>query len=381
MTSIEKRTRDKKISWLARWRDPDGRQRKRTFSRKVDAERFLTSISSSMLVGNYVDPAAGRETVGAYARTWLDRQVQLKPSTRAWYATIIQAHIEPTFGATPLSRMERSTVATWVAGLAGSGRAPATVRGRHRVLSIILASAVTDGRIARNVASGVPLPRAKGRTKRFLDHGQVAALAEATGEYGLLVRVLAFTGLRFGEAAALRVADVDLLRRRLTVARSVTEVNGHLVWGEPKSHHARSVPIPASLVTELARVCEGKRPEDLLFTAPDGGALWLRNWRRRVFDPAARADGLDGLTPHELRHTAASLAVAAGANVKAVQQMLGHASAAMTLDVYAGLFDDHLDAVAERMDQAAAAARRDPDVPRTCPEGTVTPFTVREQGR
>jgi integrase len=85
----------------------------------------------------------------------------------------------------------------------------------------------------------------------------------------------------------------------------------------------------------------------------------LRNWRRRVFDPALQRAGLGDLTPHELRHTAASLAVAAGANVKAVQRMLGHASAAMTLDVYSGLFDDDLDAVADRLDEAAVRARAD----------------------
>ncbi|SDY90088.1 Phage integrase family protein [Modestobacter sp. DSM 44400] len=83
----------------------------------------------------------------------------------------------------------------------------------------------------------------------------------------------------------------------------------------------------------------------------------LRNWRRRVFDPALKVAGLGELTPHELRHTAASLAIAAGANVKAVQRMLGHASAAMTLDVYSGLFDDDLDAVVDRLDAASQTAR------------------------
>jgi integrase len=85
----------------------------------------------------------------------------------------------------------------------------------------------------------------------------------------------------------------------------------------------------------------------------------LRNWRRRVFDPALQRAGLGDLTPHELRHTAASLAVAAGANVKAVQRMLGHASAAMTLDVYSGLFDGDLDAVADRLDAAARTSLQD----------------------
>jgi integrase len=374
MGSIEKRARDGKITWLARWRDPGGRQRKRSFPRKLDAERYLTSIESGKLAGAYVDPAAGQLTLGRCAALWLERQVQLRPSTRARYGEIIRVHVEPTLGSVPLAKLERSMITAWVAELSESGLAGATVRHVHRVLHMILASAVADGRIVRNVASGVPLPRAKGRGKRFLTHEQVAALAEATGEYGAVVRVLAYCGLRFGELAALRVAEVDLLRRRIKVSASVTEVNGRLVFGEPKSSHARLVPFPRSLVDDLAHACAGKRPDDLVFTAPEGGVLWLRNFRRRVFDPAARVAGLDGLTPHELRHTAASLAVSAGANVKAVQRMLGHASAAMTLDVYSGLFDDDLDTVADRLDRAATEAA----VPRVCPQGTMTPITVRD---
>ena len=165
-----------------------------------------------------------------------------------------------------------------------------------------------------------------------------------------MVLLLGFCGLRWGEVAALRVKRVDLLRRRLTVAESVTEVSGRLTWGTPKSHQARQVPIPRSLVTLLAEVIAVKSPDDLVFTTWRGKPLRNLNFRRDVFDPAARDAGLEGLTPHELRHTAASLAVSAGANVKAVQHMLGHASAAMTLDVYSGLFGDDLDGVAERID-------------------------------
>jgi integrase len=94
-----------------------------------------------------------------------------------------------------------------------------------------------------------------------------------------------------------------------------------------------------------------KAPDDLVFTTWRGKPLRNLNFRRDVFDRAADDAGLHGLTPHELRHTAASLAVSAGANVKAIQKMLGHASAAMTLDVYSGLFDDDLDGVAARLDQ------------------------------
>jgi integrase len=205
-------------------------------------------------------------------------------------------------------------------------------------------------------------------------HEQVAALAAATGLYGLTVQVLAYTGLRFGELAALRTDRVDLMRRRLEIAESVTEVNGKAVFGTPKNHQRRSVPVPGFLSEDLAATLAGKAPGELAFPSPDGGVLRVGNFRRRYFDAAAKQVGLDGLTPHELTHTAASLAIATGASVKAVQRMLGHASAAMTLDVYSGLFEDDLDTVAEHLDAAARGAR----VPVPCPEATVVSLTQRQ---
>jgi integrase len=127
-----------------------------------------------------------------------------------------------------------------------------------------------------------------------------------------------------------------------------------VIVGTTKNHQRRSVPIPRFVADELAAQLAGKAPGDLVFTAPEGGVLRNTNFRPRFFDPAAEKAGLAELTPHELRHTTASLAVAAGANVKAVQQMLGHASAAITLDVYAGLFADDLDGVADQLDRVAS---------------------------
>ncbi|MEU5945164.1 tyrosine-type recombinase/integrase [Micromonospora sp. NPDC047465] len=173
------------------------------------------------------------------------------------------------------------------------------------------------------------------------------------------MRFLAHTGLRWGESSALRVSRLDLLRRRVTVAVAFVEVSGELVEGTPKNHQRRSVPIPRFLVDELAAHVAGKRRNEMVFTAPNGGPLRNTNFRARVFGPAAASVGLVGLTPHDLRHTAASLAVAAGANVKAVQRMLGHASASMRLDGYAGMFGDDLDTVATRLDEAVAARDKD----------------------
>lgn len=376
MASVEKRTRDGAVSWLARWRDPDGRQRKRTFVRKTDADRHLTGVESRMLSGEYVDPARSRVTVQVWAGQWLAGQVQLKESTRVRYEGLLRGHVLPRWGRVPLAKIGHADVAAWVAELSVSGLSASSVRHAHRVLSLLLALAVRDGRISRNPAEGVRLPRARKSEKRFLTHEQVAALADAAGAYRLVVLILAYCGLRYGELAGLRVGRVDLLRRRLDVVQTLTEVSGRLVTGTPKTHQCRSVPVPRSLVDALAVHMAGKSADDLVFTAPEGGPLRLMNFRRRAFDPAARAAGLGGLTPHELRHTAASLAVSAGANVKAVQRMLGHASAAMTLDVYAGLFDDDLDAVADRMDAAAAAA-----VPPVCPGGTVADLSERRAAR
>jgi integrase len=218
----------------------------------------------------------------------------------------------------------------------------------------------TDGSFA-TPRSGSDFPGSNDQRLRFLDHGQVDDLADACGCYALFIRTLAYTGLRWGEATALRVRNVDLAddlaRGRLNVVEAATQLSGKITMGTPKSHQNRSVPVPAFLVSELARHLEGRGLDELVFTAPEGGPLRNSNFRRRVFDPAALRVGLKGLRPHDLRHTAASLAIASGADVQVVQQMLGHASAAMTLDIYAGLFQDRLDDVAERLHDAATRAR------------------------
>jgi integrase len=190
---------------------------------------------------------------------------------------------------------------------------------------------------------------------RLADAAAEYPIPEVGQQYRALVLMLAFCGLRWGEAAGLKVGRLDLLRRRLTVAETLSEVSGHLVWGTPKNHQVRSVPMPGFLVELLAEATAGKSADDLVFTTMRGRPLRNLNFRRDVFDRAAIDAGLAGFTPKGLRDAAASLGVSAGAKVKAVQKMLGHASAAMTLDVYAGLFDDDLDGVAERLHAASVA--------------------------
>ncbi|MEP6815405.1 MAG: site-specific integrase [Marmoricola sp.] len=356
MGNIQKRDNG---MWRARYRDPSGRERARHFRRKIDAERWLVSVESTKHRGEWVDPAMSRITVGDWSLRWLQGQAQLKPQTRERYGRIVRVQILPEWEQVRLAAIGHSDVVAWVAKLVADGYAGATVRQVHRVFSLMLDLAVRDGRLPRNPAAGVRLPRAAKGDPTFLSHTQVEQLARACPGYGLFVRVLAYTGMRWGEATAVQVRRVDLMRRRIEVVRTAIELNGAMSYGTPKTHQNRSVPLPRSLVDAIAVQIAGKGLEDLVFTTPRGDVMRNHNFRSRVFAPAAAQIGVPGMTPHDLRHTAASLAVQAGANVKAVQRMLGHASAAMTLDVYAGLFGDDLDAVAERLDVAASAARAD----------------------
>jgi len=376
MASIEKRLRrDGRTSWRAHYRAPSGAQRNKTFDRKVDAERFLAGVEHSKIVGSYVDPMLARVTVGEWAARWLAGQAHVKPSTHQRYAGILRNQVLPRWESTKLSSVSHAEVQDWVTSLSRS-HSPATVQKVHRVLSLILDLAVKDGRLARNVAQGVNLPPVTKHEHRYLNHDQVDDLAQATGYpadpskhssydtrnnemYRLVVLFLAYTGVRFGEMAALRVARLDLARHRAVVAESVTPVQGQgLVWGTPKTHQRRDVPIPPFLSAELAVLIRDKEPDDLVFGGIRNGQPLRVSTFRGSFSVAAAAIGVPDLHPHQLRHTAASLAIASGADVKVVQQMLGHASAAMTLDTYGHLFEDRLDEVGTAMDAARAAVQQ-----------------------
>ena len=158
--------------------------------------------------------------------------------------------------------------------------------------------------------------------------------------------------------AALKVKRFDLTRRRAVIAESVTPVQGKgLVWGTPKSHQRREVSIPSFLVADFDAHVAGKEPDDLVFGGIRKGQPLRVSTFRSAFSAGAASIGIPGLHPHELRHTAASLAIASGADVKVVQKMLGHASATMTLDTYGHLFEDRLDNVAAAMDAARTVRR------------------------
>ena len=346
--------------WRARYRDSAGREHARHFERKADAQRWVAAQTASVARGDWIDPALSRTTMEEWSGVWLETKAHLRPKTRDKYESGLRIWILPRWGQAQLGSITHADVVAWVAEIQRT-RSAGLTRHTLAILSQMLELAVRDGRIPRNVARGVRKPRLSRPVQRFLSHEEVARLARETPPpYDVLVILLAFTGLRFGEAAGLTVGDVDLARSRISVNWSVTESgSGELHRDSPKTYRRRTVPIPAFLRDRLAVHITGRAPDEPLFASPKGGLLRNSNFRHTIFDPAVKRAGLVPLTPHNLRDTAASLAVASGANVKSIQRMLGHASAAMTLDVYSGLFDAELDDVAGRMDDTAGDLFRD----------------------
>src|SRR5262249_55952108 len=217
----------------------------------------------------------------------------------------------------PVVDVKTSAVRAWVAKMRADGVGAPTIENAFGLLRQVLGAAIEDRRIPRNPCEGVRLPKRKHADRGYLSHGQVAALAAAVERQPEVVRFLAYTGLRWGEMAALRVQDFDMLRRRVNVSRSVTE-SGGLVWSTPKTWERRSVPFPAALADELAALMVGESRDDLVFTDKRGGVLRNSNWRARVFQAAVETcqksdESFPSITPHDLRHTAASLAISVGA--------------------------------------------------------------------
>lgn len=346
------------LRWRVRYRDPAGDGRSRSFTRKDDAELFRAETETSIASSTYIDPARGRVKVGELAGSWLAvKTATRKRRTASSYAEVYRCLVEPRWARVPVSAVTFSDVQVWISGLVGRGLSPSRVRHAHQVLRSIMRLAANERRVALDPTLGVELPpiRTSSR-KRYLLHGQLVALAAAADGYEALVLLLGYGGLRWGEAIALRVRDVDQVRRRVIVSHTIVEDGGRLYEDTPKTHKTRTVPIADPAWRPLLDTLDDKGPDELIFTSPQGGMLRSSNFRRSAFDPAVTAAGIPHVTPHDLRHTAASLAISSGASVLAVQRMLGHARASMTLDVYADLFEQDLDDVAARMSEAAKAA-------------------------
>jgi integrase len=327
--------------WQARWRDANDVQRKKNFVNKDDAERHLANLRITPEV------RASRLTVGQQYAVWIRTKQGLSSGHVSNYESKWRIHVQPDWHHRLLSEVRHSEVAAWAAELSAA-TSPSVARQALQVLSGVFALAVRDGLVAADPASGVTVKALQKRQGRPLSSIQVQELALACGPDGVAVRTLAFTGLRWGELAGLRVRDLDVKRGRLSVSRSVGERGGVATIGPTKSGKAREVGVPPGLLTELTTLAAGADPDSPLLPAARGGIRRHSRFYKR-FKAAVDQLGFGDLRPHDLRHTAATLAIQSGADVKVVQRMLGHASATLTVDLYGHLWEKGVDDVAQRM--------------------------------
>lgn len=334
----------------------------RTFERRGDAVRWEIEQKRLLHSGEFVAPAAGRITVRELAEEYREsRKGQV--SVRAWESdeSALRVHIVPTFGKLPISSVTPPLVERFLVDLAVSrsvrtaARVRTTLRGLFRY-------AVRTRRLQVSPAELVPLPHPDSRTGKVVEVDPfpfpillevVDGQREIAGRYADITLVLALTGVRFGELRGLRVRDVvSVPYPGIVVKRSIPQsgLTGAVIErATTKSGRSRMVPLSDLVRPVVERWAEGREPDDLLFPAPEGGYLSAQNWRRAVH---WNTTGL-GRRPHDLRHTAASLWIAAGVDIKTVSAWLGHSTAKLTLDTYGHLMGTDADRAAlDRVNRA-----------------------------
>jgi integrase len=338
--------------YRARYLDPDGRERSRTFNRKVDAERFLATVEADKLRGSYVDTSHGT-TVTEYARTWAASRPH-RPTTVARVEHMIRKHIEGTrLGSRRLVDVRPSEVQAWVADRA-QALAPSTLRVLVSLLSSVFAAAVADRLIATSPIGRLSLPRTERERVIPLTVDEVRALADAMPHrFRAMVIAQAGLGLRVGELLALRLSDVDFLRRTVRIERQ-SFPDGSV--GEPKTPRSRrTVPLPQVVGEALSEHIAAYPPvgDGSLFMNQKGRLYSRFHYNGVVLAAAARRAGLPAnTTSHALRHHYASVLLAAGESVVAVAERLGHENATLVLTTYGHLMPDSEDRTRRAIDVA-----------------------------
>ena len=360
----------RRVAYEVRYRDPARRERSRTFARRVDAERFVATIETDVVRGQYIDPQLGRISFGEFAREWFATTGHLRPKTRVGYESLLRTHLLPNFGDQPIGKVRPVDVGRFFSNLAESGMSPSRMRQTKNVLKLIFDEAVRNGYVARTPVEAVRLPRPQKREMSVLSPDQVSLLASNVPErYEALIFLLAYGGLRWGEVAALRRGRFNELKSRVEVLEAVSEVNGALYFGPTKTGQVRSVAIPVFLRNLLAVHLTNfvnEIPDALVFTTQNDATLRIGNFRRRVWWPALDESELPrSVRIHDLRHTCASMLIARGANAKAIQQHLGHSSITVTFDVYGHLLPDEQERIAVVLDEAYDSTKPSPQLQQT----------------
>lgn len=371
------------LRYQVAYRGPDGKERFKNFARKIDARQFVHGVETKKANREWIDPKLARGTLASFIKDHFQpTTLGLAESTRDRDESYIRTHIIPALGSMPVSSIDYAVCQAWVNGMTTKRKgtvvaaAPATTVKAAQILGKVLRTAVRARWINYNPMTDVELPSVDDPDDIYLTPAQVEQLADATtnltmkgrpdarpgARYRALVWMGCYSGGRIGELLALRWTDVNFLKRTVTFERKVLELSGRgLVEGRTKTRAGRrQVTLPRRVITELEAHQVAYGGSELIFTGAQGAQVRANQLRQRQWAKAVKAAGLDsvelpsgtarGLKLHDMRHTAVSLWVAAGATDMEVAKWAGHTSAAFTKSRYAHLFPEHGEALAEKLD-------------------------------
>lgn len=335
--------------WRVRIKDGRRDVASKTFDRKADAEAWESAQRRSLVLGDWIDPRAGREALRGALVRWMDGRAGLVASSTLKADRGRLAYLSPALGNLPVNAVRPSDVQTLLDALSRRGLSPASVTRVRALLSSFYGWARREGMTATNPVASTRVSAGEATKARAevypfsVDELRevVAELRERSPQQADIALVLGLTGLRWGELAALRVRDVITVPHpALHVTRSAPD--GHEIRNRTKGGRGRSVPLVAEILPIVQRRAEGRGADELIFVTPEGHRLNNSNWRGVV----GWAKSCRGRRIHDLRHTAATLWLANGIDVKTVQTWLGHESAQLTLNLYSHWMGSHADAAA-----------------------------------
>ena len=355
--------------WEVRYRDPDGRPRRKVLDTKKAAKDLLATTRTDGQRGTWIAPERGQVTFGAWVDEWWSTTVHLRSATLTRYERDLRLHIRPRFERLALANISPREVRAWLAEMQAEGLPASTIRRRFSVFRKITGDAVAMDMLSRTPCRGVKPPAENRRDITVLSAEELGELAAAMPEWcRTWVWFAAFTGLRWSEMIGLARRDVDLLRRTVTVRRQIVEVRSRFEgFGEPKTAAGRrTVDLPRFLCDMLEEQLAERAqpgPDGLVFVNTRGNPPHLSSFTSQTWKRGRERIGRPDLHWHDLRHTAVALAIANGAHPKAIQERMGHASITITLDRYGHLFPSLGVAVADGLDETYRAAQAAPAPP------------------
>lgn len=383
------RVRKHRARWQVLYRDPDRQGRERvygSYATKDRADKEKRKLEVSLDEGTYTDPDGRKVTLAEWSRIWLATKAGKEQATIDSYQGLLDKWVLPTFGPTPIGRIETGDIATWIAEMTKAGLGPSRVNQARLVLSGCLELAVEDGRLASNRAASKvvrlaqpKIPKKPLRVEEVPTIEQVETLIETIAPrwQGLIV-VLAYAGVRFGEAAALRSGDVVI--GGIYIDEAVKENSRGIYLGDVKDHEERFVQLPATVIRRirtLANVTDDDPADRMLFTTDRGGLLSVSSFHNQVWEPALKKAAVRDRKLHVLRAFAASLWLDAGGSIEYVRTQLGHSDLATT-QKYLVLFDRSRDQILDRLETMLADPGADQMQTKPLPEVVELPLRSLE---